>query len=383
MPRNDVAIYSPGAACLYERRPEVTGGAERQTTLLAEGLVRNGFQVAHIVLPVREPDPGLDGSLMLVERELVTTKRGPLARSAQMSRIWSALAEADANVYVVRTALPAAGVIALFCRIHRRRLIYSASSNLDFTFELYAGRRPELEVYKLGVRNSAAVVVQTSEQAELARRAFPRLPRVVELPSFAEEAERSTAQPEAFLWVGRLDATKQPLRYVELAEAVPEAQFRMVPRRLDPLRSGGSPGGEGPDPDLEREVMERAARLSNLELCEQRPHSEAMKLVDRSVAVVNTGPVEGLPNVFLEAWARGVPALTFQFDPDGRIAEHGLGITAEGSVERFHEGARQLWRGRDDRGELSRRVRGYLESAHGLDAVSSRWMDLIAELRAS
>src|SRR5436305_10807180 len=37
VPRNDVAIYTPHARALYERRPGVAGGAERQTMLLARG----------------------------------------------------------------------------------------------------------------------------------------------------------------------------------------------------------------------------------------------------------------------------------------------------------------------------------------------------------
>jgi glycosyltransferase involved in cell wall biosynthesis len=380
MPRNHVAIYSPGAACLYERRPEPTGGAERQTTLLAAGLVRAGLRVAHIVVPVRDPDPKLSPLLTLVQRPLVTTEHGPIVRLAQLRSIWSALEEADAEVYVFRHGLPALGIAALFCRARRRRLIFAASNNQDFTFEFFVGRRIGLELYKLGIRMADAVVVQTRAQVELARSAFPRLARVEELPSFAEPAELSTAQPEAFLWVGRLDHGKRPLRYLDLAEAVPEARFWMVPRPLDPERAGGSPGGVQV-PGLEREVGERATRLPNLELLELRPHREAMELVERSVAVVNTGPTEGMPNLFLEAWARGVPCLSYEFDPDGRIERNGLGVAAESSPERFHEGARRLWDERDNRPELSRRVRAYLESTHGQDAVSRRWVELIAELR--
>lgn len=382
MARHDVAIYAPAAACLYERRPDVTGGAERQTTLLARGLTRAGLRVAHIVLPVGDPDPSLDHQLTLVQRRLVTTKRGPVERSLQLRRIWSALAEADADVYVFRSGLPALGITALFCRVRRRRLVFACSNNADLTFDFYADRRPELEVYRFGARNADALVVQSEEQVELARRAFPRQSRIVEVPSFAESAAHSTARPEAFLWVGRLDEHKQPLRYIELAEAVPEARFWMILRRLDPERSGGSPGGKA-DPELEQQVYERAARAPNLELLEQRPHREAMELVERSVAVVNTGPAEGMPNLFLEAWARGIPALTFKFDPDGRVGREGLGVAAEGSRERFHEGARQLWRERDDRGGLSARVRAYLESTHSVDAVSGRWVEVIKDLASA
>lgn len=381
MHRHDVAIYSPGAACLYERRPEVTGGSERQATLLAGGLVRAGLRVAQIVLPVSEPSPTLSDSLTLVQRQLVSTARGPVSRSIQLGRVWSALAEADAEVYIFRHSLAALGVAGAFCRARRRRLVFSSSNDHDFTFDVYASRRPERELYKFGIRSASAVVVQTGKQAELARRAFPQLGRVYELPSFAEGANDSAGPPEAFLWVGRLDHYKQPLRFVELAEALPEARFWMVVRELDPERSGGSPSG-GRDEELEREVQRRAAMLSNLEVLPQRPHREAMRLVERAVAVVNTGAAEGMPNLFLEAWARGAPVLSYEFDPDRRIVEQRLGLAAEGSAERFHEGARQLWRDRDARVELSERVRSYVESTHGVEHVTGRWTELLADVRA-
>jgi len=381
MSAHDVAIYAPAAACLYERQPEVTGGAERQTTLLARGLVRSGLRVAHIVLPVSDP-VGLDDRLRLVERQLVATGAGPGARVSQMRRIWSALAEADAAAYVFRSGIAALGIAATFCRLRRRSLVFSSSNNLDFTFDFFAGRRAELALYKHGARSSDAIVVQSRDQRDLAQTVFPRGPQVVEIPSFAELAPASTAPPEAFLWVGRLDLFKQPLRYVELAAAVPEARFWMVVRRLDPQRSGGSPGG-GEDRELEREVDDRAARLDNLEILEQRPHPAAMELVDRSVAIVNTGVAEGMPNLFLEAWARGVPVLSYGFDPDGRVARNGLGVGADGSSERFAAGARQLWAARNDRDRMRGRLRDYVERTHGIEAVSRRWVRLIAELNGA
>jgi glycosyltransferase involved in cell wall biosynthesis len=382
MPRHDVAIYAPGAAGLYERPPRATGGAERQTRFLASGLARTGLGVAHIVLPVDQPDPGFEDGVTLIQRRLVTTRRDPVARSAQLRQVWSALAEADAAVYVFRSGLPALGVTALFCRLHRRGLIFAGSNDLDFTLEFFHGRRPEQTLYTFGVRSADAVVVQTRRQAELARRTFRRLAHVVEIPSFAESAALSTARPEAFLWVGRLDRYKQPLRYVELAEALPDLRFWMVARRVEPERSAGSPGADA-DPGFEHEVRARAAQVPNLEVLEPRPHSEAMKLLDRSVAVVNTGRAEGMPNLFLEAWARGIPVLTYEFDPDSRIERDGLGEFADGSVERFRMGAMRLWYGRDNRSEVAVRLRAHVTATHGVDAVTRRWRALVDEVRTA
>lgn len=365
---NDVAIYTPDAAPLYEQQQGVTGGAERQTALLAAGLARRGLSVAHIVLPLEAPRDPPEPTLSVLQRAPLATHRRFLGHPLELTRIWRALETADAETYVFRTGVAALGATALFCRIRGRGLIFSAASNLDFTFAFYEGKRPQLRAYKFGVRRADAVVVQSDEQLALAEHAFPDLRRVVEIPSFAEPAAPSAHSPEAFLWTGRLDHFKQPLRYVRLAEELPEARFWMIPKFVHE------------DPPLAGEVRERAARLPNLELLEARPHAELMRLIERSVAIVNTGAAEGMPNLFLEAWTRGVPVASFEFDPDGRIGSGGLGVAADGTWARFREGAGDLWRRRGDRSELSERVRTYVASVHGLEAVTERWVDVIADV---
>ena len=88
-----------------------------------------------------------------------------------------------------------------------------------------------------------------------------------------------------------------------------------------------------------------------------------------------------MPNLFLEAWACGVPVLSYEFDPDGRIGRDGLGVAAAGSAARFVEGARALWGARANRDDLSDRVRAHLAERHGVEAVSARWAGLLAELQ--
>jgi glycosyltransferase involved in cell wall biosynthesis len=101
------------------------------------------------------------------------------------------------------------------------------------------------------------------------------------------------------------------------------------------------------------------------------------------VAVVNTSRLEGMPNVFLEAWARGVPVLSLEFDPDGVVAGRGLGIAAEGSWERFIGGARLLWATRDDRRVYEQSTIAYLQQTHSPESVGARWSQLIREIAGS
>ncbi len=364
MPRNDIAIYAPEAAGLYERVPRETGGAELQTALLARAL-GGRRRVAHIVFPLERPGDPPPG-VTVVERA-AWAGSGARGQLREAVRVWRALSAADARVHVFRMSSPALGIVGLYCRARRRRLVFAGANNFDFTLERMPGAAAR-RLYAFGVRTADAVVVQTSEQAELARAAFPNLDRVEEIPSFAEPAAPA-GEPVAFVWIGRLVDYKQPLDYVALAEALPEARFRMVT-----METGETP------PALARELRERAGALDNLELLPPRGRDELGTVLDEAVAVVSTSGLEGMPNVFLEGWARGVPALSLRFDPDGRIAAHDLGHAAEGSFEAFRRGAEELWRGRGDRAELAARVRAYIERTHSPEAVGARWAALLDEV---
>jgi hypothetical protein len=84
-----------------------------------------------------------------------------------------------------------------------------------------------------------------------------------------------------------------------------------------------------------------------------------------------------MPNVFLEAWALGVPVLTLGFDPDGVVTRHGLGVAAQGSWQRFVEAAATMWRHRADRAERFAGTRDYVARFHSVDAVGARWAHLL------
>ena len=370
--RNDVAIYTTSAttAGSYDRACGREDGAERQMMLLARALAARGRRVAHIVYPPSDPVP-LPERLSLVARGPHARKSRVLGGMLEAVRLWRALREADARVTIVRGASAALVVVAAFCVMHRRALIFSGSNNSDFTLERFASR-VDRQLYRYGIGVADAVVVQSKDQETIVRRTFPSVRKLVHIPSLAEAAppfSRDDNQPDAFLWFSRTAPYKQPMRYVELARALPEARFVMIPVP--------EPYGL---PEL-RMVRAAAPELPNLELLDPLPHEQLFQLIARAAAVVNTSAYEGMPNAFLEAWAHGVPVLTLQFDPDEVVARNNLGISAGGSWERFVQGARDLWEGRVNREEVARHVREYVATVHSIEAVGSRWSDLIDELR--
>jgi len=305
-----------------------------------------------------------------VQRPLPAAAGKARALAAESAQVWRALERADARVNVFRGASAAVGVGGLWSRVRRRRVVFAGANEADFTLVNFHGPRdPRTLLFRAGMRAVDAVVAQSDVQVDLARREFPRLADVQRIPSFVETRPPAAGPGEAFLWVSRLTEYKRPLAYADLAAAVPEARFWMIATRSEAAEHAA----------IQAELERRAAALPNLELLPQRTHAELQELIGRAVAMVNTSSFEGVPNTWLEGWARGVPALTLSFDPDGRVAANGLGVAAGGDAEAFAAAARSLWARREDRGGYGPAVRAYVADVHG-DRVAGAWAALVERL---
>ena len=194
---------------------------------------------------------------------------------------------------------------------------------------------------------------------------FGREPLLIR--EIGEPAERRAADPEAFLWIGTLVGFKRPLAYAAVARAVPEARFRMVAVRLPGAELAG----------LAVQVGDAARELPNLELLAPRPRAQLAPLLERAVAVVNTSLFEGMPNVFLEAWSRGVPALALGDDPDGVIERERA--STPGSPARLSELARTMWQTRSDQDQLAARCQEYVTREHSPEQVVDRWVEALRQ----
>ena len=368
-PKADVAIYAPLAAPLYVDGGGHTGGAEIQTFYLARALADAGLRVKHIVEPLvgqrlREPDRGV---------EAVAVGRLPGARVLARRRgIAASLAAANARLYIQRSAGYETAMVGTWARLHRRVFVFSSSSEGDFLVDretaLQTGsgldRRSILLQYRLGIRLAHLVVAQTERQRELARTKFGIDSRV--LRSFAEVAPATGCVREAFLWVGGLVGIKDPLAYLELARRVPEARFWMVVTD----RAAGLELGD--------RVRREAATIPNLELLPARPRTELLDLYRRAVALVNTSRLEGFPNTFLEAWARGTSVLSLGIDPDGVIEANDLGVAAGGAIEVLAAAARARWESRSD--VDSEAAQEYIHRVHDPAVVGRAWVAVVREL---
>jgi glycosyltransferase involved in cell wall biosynthesis len=338
------------------------GGAETQIVALARGLAAGGLRVGLVTVGRPSELPRAFDGVDVIAQPPPPRIRG-LAGLVLDAGTFVTLVRKRARAVVVRNANRGVAVAALAARLRRARIVYSSANVIDFDIEqLDFGYNARL--FRWALRTADEVVVQTEEQAELCRARVGRDPVVIR--SIAEAAKPRTAQPDAFLWIGRLVHYKRLDVYLELAADVPEARFKLI----------AVPGRER-DGALDARIERARAELPNLEVLEPRPRAGLVPLLERAVAIVGTADYEGMPNVFLEAWARGVPALVFSHDPDGVVQREGLGGFAAGSRERLAQLAREYWARRSDESELSARCIAYVKREHDLGAVADAWSRVI------
>lgn len=348
----------------------IIGGAELQQVILAKALARRGYCVSMICLDFGQHDETeIDG--IRVYRAYRPDQGLPLLRffHPRLTRIWTSLARADADVYYQRTAGMLTGVVAEYCRRTRRKSIFAAAGNPDLfrkTPRIRFAR--DRRIYEHGLRHVDLVVVQNDEQKRLSKLNYGR--EAVLIPNCYTAPIDTPARPgQVILWVSTIKNIKQPGLFLELARAFPDTRFRMI---------GGPGSGEQA---LYESIRTRALAMPNVEFMGFLPYAKVEEHFDDALMFINTSESEGFPNTFLQAWARGVPSISF-VDCGARAEEKTLGRVVSSMHEMIACVRRWLEHDRElaDAGDA---CRAYVVGRHSTSRVVDMYERIFAELLSS
>lgn len=369
-----IALISPEAwAVCVGVTGERTGGAETQFHLIAKGLLARGWPLSLIVSAPKNRDTCLPPwAYSAYKQRGYPTKLGFLADSY---RLFLAMRQTKAEVFFQRCSFHDAPRVALFSKALKAKFIFwlGADYNADLKWQkdnLSCIRR--VSFWK-SLRSADVIVAQTKSQAQKIRECFG-LESIVITNAVAVEksyplrSKRFEIRPtRTIVWGGRLNQNKRPELLLQLAQRTPNWTYIAAVLK------------ERDGHDRLQSFMAAAHSIPNIKVEVDLSHQQYCDLIGTVDLALNTSIMEGFPNTLLEAFAKGVPALTFGIDPDGIIRSNSLGWVCD-SIDSAHETIRSLEESPGLLLDAGRKAHQYVLDHHSevmiLDAVESLLNDL-------
>lgn len=293
------------------------GGAELQESLIIRELKKRGYRISVIT--------SAHGMADHYEKEGVTIRSTykpgegiPVIRFfyPNLVKFYRALLKTEADIYYVRTPGYYLFPLVVFSKRAGKKVIYSGASDYDFD----PGKVPvptfrDKVMFLWGLRRADAVIVQNRQQRRLLFDHFGKhgyqIPNGLDKKGKPARLERKTA-----LWVGMIRPVKRPEIFLWLARKNPQWRFVMI-------------GGPVDGCEAYYHRLEKASKLlPNLFFKGFLAYDVAERFFSSAKVFINTSEREGFPNTFLQAWACGLPVISF-CDPDHVISSWKLGVVVK------------------------------------------------------
>ncbi len=353
---------------------KIVGGAEVQQTIIARLLVRAGYRVSMVTLDYGQPD-GVVVDGITVYKTHRMDEGVPVLRflHPRLTSLWGAMRRADADIYYQRSAGMTTGVVAEFARRNGKRAVFAGASDNDFERGKEQIRfSRDRWLYWHGLSKVDAVVAQNPEQVRVCRTQFGRdavlVPSCYELPP-----DSKPGAGDLVLWVASVHQYKRPDWVLEIARRLPHRRFVMI--------GGLSTRGTRLTPGYYEGIEKAAAALPNLEFKGFLPLEQVEPYFDRAKVFLNTSVHEGVPNTFMQSWARGVPTVS-TVDVGARTQENGgqpvYPIVA--SVEDAAAEVERLFADQLHWARASARCREYFDANHAPAQTLARYEKIFKEL---
>ena len=339
------------------------GGGELQLALIAKALAKGGNEVVIIGYDTPKnfiPDEGI--KIVTIEG---WNKGVKILRTFthRLPKLYKRLREQNADIYYCRIR-DFRHILAYWAaRRAKGKFVLAVASDLDVSnifrrikYQYFTSSKDLWSVSSsffieliqpILLRKADMVLVQHEGQKKSLDK---KNIKSIILPNLFDgsEAERIATQTgKDFIHVGSLDRRKGFLQFCDLVQKTPLHSYKVVGLPRDKATVSH---------------YNKLKELDNVTLLGRLSHTETLYQISDSKALISTSPMEGFPNVFIEAWACGVPVLSLYFDP-GVIEKEKLGKIAGGNLEVLIQEMETIERSE----EFAKRAKFYVEQNHILN----------------
>jgi glycosyltransferase involved in cell wall biosynthesis len=341
------------------------GGGELQVALLAKALARGGQDVVIIDFQIAEDFVTADGIKVFRIKGWNNGIRIIRTFTHRLPQLYRSLKAQKADVYYCRIR-DFRHILAFWAaRKVKAKFVLGMASDLDamnlvmrlkyhhlvFSGGLWGVFNDILIeiVYPLLLRKADLVLVQHEGQKDILLKKHHKSLVFLNLFELTETRVIPDYSHKDFIYVGDLDKRKGFTEFFEIIKKSPLHSFKVV----------GQPRGK-----TGYLYYEKLKSYDNVTLFGRLNHSDTMYQIANSKALISTSPMEGFPNVFIEAWACGIPVLSLYVDPGAIIKKEQLGKVTNGNMDKLI----QAMNNNRNTSEFVKRAKAYVENNHVLNA---------------
>ncbi len=339
------------------------GGAEIQQTIWANELKENGYKVFFIVGDFGQPKITNINNITIV-RSFKPYRGNRIIRFiSNMISLYRAMRKINADFYIQRSGMSYTGIISFFCRMLKKKFIYSIGHDRGCNPELQSEMNSIIKkLYKYGINKADKIIVQSKAQKYNLKKNY-ELDSILIKNCHVIPEKAEVKKDNYILWVGSLLSWKQPEIFLKLARELPYFEFKLI----------GVPKGNG---QIYRNIKKESESLNNLEFLGFVPFYLINDYFAKASLLINTSETEGFPNTFIQAWANFMPAISLNVDPDECICNFNLGAHSK-NYEKLKSDVIKFMNDKKLREEIGENARKYVEKEHNVKISIKKFYRLL------
>ncbi len=362
-----ICFVSTFAYPLFNPDCKVTfGGSEVQMYLLAKELAKDkNFDVKFIVADFGQKKiENYEGVEIYksysIRKKIVNYIKAPII-------LYKTLKKINPDVVIQRSAAPETGICAFFCKLNKKKFVYSIASTVDINGE-FAKKGILGKLYNYGLDNVDYIIAQNKDQKNLLEQWKKKEFQNIEVIKSGYEMKfkiKSNAK-KFILWIGRSDKCKNPDLFIDLAEKFPAEKFVMIMPKSKK--------------EIWEKIYKRIKNTKNIEFLERIPFHKIDNYFKKAKIFLNTSKYEGFPNTFVQACKNGTPIVSLNVNPDNFLEKYKCGFFCKNDVNLMKDQINILLKNKKIYQEKSRNIFNYAKENHNIKNNIKIWKKIMKNL---
>ncbi len=270
------------------------------------------------------------------------------------------------DIVIQRTASPSTGLCAFYCKLFRKKFIYSISNKPEVNGEAEKGVLGKF--YKYGLNNATIIIAQNNDQIfELEKFKKRKIRNIKLIKSGYNIIKKDNIEKKNILWVSRAIEWKRAEIFLKLAQKMPNKDFIIICNKAN-------------NKIYWKTISDNAFKIHNLKFMSFIPFHKIDRYFQEAKIFINTSIYEGFPNTFIQAFKNKTPVISLNVNPDEILTKNKIGIFCHDDLKKMEFSINQFFENQELYDSYSKNAFSYVKNNHDIKHISKKWLLLCEKI---